>query len=489
MKVQVDRPLIENDRVSFRWTQSAPNPFQIANEFWFRYEGIDLTRFSSALFYEIFLALQMKVFAAYDEPVEIEFADPVSEWSFAYWQAFHNAFHVSVSPLSGDRNSPWRAPHLHQTIPESVAVFYGGGKDSLSTACLFHELYGPSNVVLIQCIAPIRPKRELAERLDLRQEGLMLRPARERLGVKTQRVWTDYLSLFVRSADDQRPEIELYAFAGLPALLHHRVPLATFSYDWTGYPVVRHDDGSTTFVNPDSRPEVFRAHRLHLQEALGIELAITNVTLLCSPWTAYRLVVERYPRAADLITSCTIAPIDQRWCYECRKCLAHALLAIRSGQIDDRFDYDRLFSDARLIERLIEFAASGIELGMDNNAPYSPFLCAEKSFQSICHVLAGIDSGPVKSRLSEHGYANLITLMALYGNRLFPHIEQMPVCVVPRLEFSDAGKIVALVAQHFEVVDVITARLSIGDQLVEFGLNQRMPTRMDSLTHIRASNG
>lgn len=56
MEVWVEKPLIERDTVTFRWTQSAPNPYQTENSFFYRYEGIDLTRFSVELFYEIFIA-------------------------------------------------------------------------------------------------------------------------------------------------------------------------------------------------------------------------------------------------------------------------------------------------------------------------------------------------------------------------------------------------------------------------------------------------
>jgi len=77
MRVEVARPEIAGETVVFRWTQSAPNPFQRKETFFFRYEGIDLTAFSTQLFYDVFLALQLKVFGTYDEPIEISFPEPL----------------------------------------------------------------------------------------------------------------------------------------------------------------------------------------------------------------------------------------------------------------------------------------------------------------------------------------------------------------------------------------------------------------------------
>jgi hypothetical protein len=76
MRVEVEPPSISGETVVFRWTQTEPNPFQHENAFSFRYEGIDLTRFSPLLFYEIFLGLQLKVFAAYRIPIDVVFPEP-----------------------------------------------------------------------------------------------------------------------------------------------------------------------------------------------------------------------------------------------------------------------------------------------------------------------------------------------------------------------------------------------------------------------------
>src|SRR6478609_6110447 len=109
MIVRVKPLEITGDTVRFAWEQSVPNSYQLANQFWFRYQDVDLARFEPYLFWEIFLALQLKVFAAYPEPVEIEFPGPLSRQVVAFWLAFHDADRVTISPTSErGTESPWR---------------------------------------------------------------------------------------------------------------------------------------------------------------------------------------------------------------------------------------------------------------------------------------------------------------------------------------------------------------------------------------------
>src|SRR3954464_10318450 len=108
MRVEVERPDVTGDAVRFRWTQSQLNPYQREDGFFIRYEGIDLTSFSVELFYEVFLALQVKVFAAFPERVELVFPAPLPKRSADFWLAFHNAGRVTITPLAKSAPySPW----------------------------------------------------------------------------------------------------------------------------------------------------------------------------------------------------------------------------------------------------------------------------------------------------------------------------------------------------------------------------------------------
>lgn len=136
MRVGVAPPQVAGDTVVFRWTQSEPNPFQAENSFCVRYEGIDLDRFATELFYEMFLGFQLRVFAGYGKNVEVFFPTPVPRPTVDFWTAYHEADLVSVTPIAEVASySPWNADVTPEP-PRRVGVFFGGGKDSMLTACL-----------------------------------------------------------------------------------------------------------------------------------------------------------------------------------------------------------------------------------------------------------------------------------------------------------------------------------------------------------------
>ena len=210
MKVWVEEPTISNDRVLFRWRQSEPNPFQRANEFFFRYEDIDLSRFSNHLFYEIFLGLQLKVFGGYNKPIELIFPEAVCSLSVDYWRTFHQADQVTVGPLSDiQKYEPMDRSFANHHKQQKAAIFYGGGKDSVLATGVLSEIFGAERVVLIQYVAPLKPYPKLAVMLEKRHEELMLQPIRKALGVSTQRVFSDYQANFLEAGYSLRPHLEL----------------------------------------------------------------------------------------------------------------------------------------------------------------------------------------------------------------------------------------------------------------------------------------
>jgi hypothetical protein len=264
VKVVVEEPAVDGDTVVFRWTQSEPNPYQAQNEFFFRYEGIDLAAFSPLLFYEIFLGLQLKVFAGYRRPVDLVFARPIPYRSAVYWRAFHDAEFVSISPIADAMvYSPWTKGASDSPRQRTAAVFFGAGRDSTATTCLLSEVYGPEEVLLVQYVIPFRPDPRLTERLANRQETLMLRPARERLGVATRSIWTDYLAQMHVGRHSTRPHAELFTLGALPLLLAWGVSLATFCIEWTGYAAFRNDSGGLRFRYARSRPETLATQSAH----------------------------------------------------------------------------------------------------------------------------------------------------------------------------------------------------------------------------------
>jgi hypothetical protein len=486
MRVDVERPAISGDTVVFRWIQSEPNPYQYDNTFFLRYKGLDLTRFSSNLFYELFLGLQLKVFASYDTPVDVVFPDPVPHPSVAYWRAFHNAKKVSITPIADVASySPWTSdPPEHRR--NSIGILFGGGKDSTLATCLFSEIYGADDVVLLQFVVPQQPGEKIANRMGQRQERLMLAPAREKLGVATQLAWTDYVAQHHRSSLTARPHLELFTVGLLPAMLAWGVSICTTSLPWTAYPFRRLAKERLWFRYPKSRPEMLATQSTHYRRVLGAGITLTNINLLFTTFTSYRLLTERYPDPFTRIVMCVAADVGRRWCYECYKCAEYALFGLALGIVDPRFDYDRFFTQSRYIRKVVAYIESGVELSVHGNAPWQSSFGSPTNYLVDCHAISKLSPALIADRVSPEALGNLLTLKAAFGNTAFPTFERIPAKAIELLGHAAARRIAEIAAAHLDVVDPLPGPFISGRTRVDYDFGVRMPTPTELLDHIRA---
>ena len=489
MEVWVEKPLIEGETVTFRWTQSVPNPYQTENSFFYRYEGIDLTRFSVELFYEIFLSLQLRVFSAYEEQVTVQFPTAVPTFTAEYWSAYHNAVNVSITPISASGGyCPWvDLPHL-VTRPRKAAVFFGGGKYSTLATCLFSEVYGAENVVLIQFVGPLRNDPRLTRYLEVRQEELMLKPARERLGVASQRGWTNYQAIFRKEGYPLRPHLELYTVGGLPALLAWGVETSTFTANWTIMSTERRRSGTWVYRYAPSRPGALSAQSAHYKATLGVPITVTNVGLPFHGLAAHLLLVTRYPETIDHIVPCTLAGVDQRWCYHCIKCVLFALSCMATKTKTADFDFDYFWRESNFVKRAMSIAESGADNSMLGNVPWSrAFLIGSRGYIMGCHLVAMIDLSNLPWEPSVNAMANLSTFHAMYGNTRFPEQEAIPRITLDLLGKELGSRLGAIVSEHLEIIDRIPHPTYSGSIPTEYTLEEPRAPRVAMLEHIRGS--
>jgi hypothetical protein len=487
MRVVVETPIVSGETVVFRWTQSEPNPFQYENTFSFRYEGIDLAVFSPLLFYEIFLGLQLRVFAAYRTPIEVVFPEPIPRPTLDFWRAFHDAERVTVTPVADVASySPWASGRAPERSQRSIGVFFGGGKDSTLATCLLSELYGPDEVVLLQFVIPQQPSVNVVARMEQRQEALMLAPAREHLGVATQLGWTDYVAQHHKSKLRARPHLELFTVGLLPAMLWWGVSICTPGLPWTAYPFRRRASGRLWFRYSKSRPEMLATQSTHYRHVLGAEVTLTNINLLFTTFTSYRLLTERYPDPFTRIVMCVAAGVEQRWCYNCFKCAEYALFGLAHGLVDDRFDYERFFRRSAYIRNAVRYIEGGVELSVHGNAPWHRGLGSPTNYLVDCHAISKISPSVIAGQLSAAALGNLMTLKAAFGNRAFPTFECIPAKAIDLLGHDAARRIAALASEHLEIVDPLPGPFISGETEVEYDFGVRMPTKTERLAHIKA---
>lgn len=485
MKVWVETPTVAGDTVHFRWRQSEPNRFQARNDFFFRYEEVDLAIFAAPLFIEMFLALQLKVFAAYREPVEVTFSEPVPAPSIAYWTAFHRAEQVTIGPVADAPGyQPLRRAPRHPERRRRAAVFFGGGKDSSVTAALFGEIYGNDQVALVQYIGPLRQDAKLAAAMELRQENVMLRPARDNLGYATQKIWTDYQAIFKSDGYHARPHVELYTAGALPTLIDHGIEVSSFGYARTDYPILPLPGGGRKYLYPMSRPEVLATQTAHYQRALGLDHTLTNLTFLFPNIVNFRLLLARYPAAFAQIVGCTQAGPTAPWCFRCGKCFLYAVYSVFSGAIDPNFDYETAFTLSIDARRWLAYAESGVELTVYGNAPWHSDLMYPVIYTVLCHIFANIDIGLLKGRVSQEAVNNLHVFQALFGNHQFPNTHLLAAEVADFLGGPLTHRVQAIAAEHFPLVDRLPGPVLQGNTETIIDYQTRMPTPTALVEHI-----
>jgi hypothetical protein len=283
-----------------------------------------------------------------------------------------------------------------------------------------------------------------------------------------------------------RPHLELYTAGFLPALLHWGVSFLTTSFPWSAFPHRVLDDGTVWFRYKKSRQETLADQSRHYLRTFGAELTLTNLNLLFTTFSAYRMLAERYIDALSNIVMCAAASPDNRWCYQCNKCAEYALFGLANGIYDPRFDYDLLFGRSRYVTTVVEYVASGVGRSVFGNAPWRTFFGTATNYLIDCHAIAQIAPETIAYRLGGDALANLSSLKAAFGNRSFPSAVQIPGSAVELLGHETARRAAAIAGEHFDIVDPVPGPFLTGAEPVAYDFNFRMTPETRQLAHIQA---
>jgi hypothetical protein len=488
MKVWVETPHIDRDRVLFRWRQSEPNPYQLANEFFFRYEGIELSGFSNQLFYEIFLAQQLRVFAGYSKPIEITFPEPVSSRSIDFWRAFHDANEIAIGPVAdSEQYQPRTVPNPTFRAPKKAAIFYGGGKDSVLALGMLTEIFGDDRVLLIQYVAPMTPTAGSFAMHEARQETMMLEPARAARNVTTQRVYTDFVANFTEAGLPLRPNRQLYTAGALPAMIAWGTEYCTVGDTRHDFPILPGPNGTRNYLFPRARPEMHTALSTHYRRVLGFDHTVTNINFPFTTSQDAALIHKRYPELMPIAVMCTRGNANQLFCYHCTKCLNWALYALAAGFVDPRMDYDRVLTEPVTVKRFVDYAQRGAELTQHGNAPwYKTLTNFPQTIQPVCHSLATGDPELLNGRIGAQARANLYTMIAMFGNTRFENHEIVHQDAIDLTGVDLVKRVGKLAAEHFPVKAKLPEPWIHGDVDAIIDFQTRMPHAVFELPHIRA---
>jgi hypothetical protein len=281
--------------------------------------------------------------------------------------------------------------------------------------------------------------------------------------------------------------LELFTAGSLPVLAESGVRWSSFGSTRTDYPILDRGGGKRRYVFARSRPEMLATQSAHYQRALGLDHTVTNINFPYTTVMDTQFLHDRYPELFPLATMCTFTSENKRFCHECAKCLNYALYALAAGYVDPCFDYDRVLSSSPALLPLIGYAESGVELSHHGNAPWKKGLTNPSVFQAICHALAKCDPDRLNGRIGSRARANLLVLLALFGNQSFANQQSVAMDVVnfPRVDL--VRRIGALAAEHFPIVDRLPGPWIYGDGESIIDFTTRMPTATERLPHLQGA--
>ena len=453
--VTIASPRVLGDAVTFAWEQSARNPHQPNSHWFMQYPGLDLTAFAPELLLEVFLALQLKVWATHRGRVEIRLPFPIPQWSAAFWCAYHRATNLDIHPLADDRAiDPWPggASGLHPTYDH--VVFFGGGKDSAAAASLLAEIGGPERTLLLSAIAPHEPGR-MAEKLVRRRiVEFIHQPVSAATGLPTAHVRTDYLANMRPGTGRPLPFLEFYHAGTLPLLVARGARYTTFGHARNEYLAI-----SPAGVPPaphrwSGRPETIAAIGAHWSRAYGLDLTPLSACFPLNTIAHHVLLARRYPRMYQSFVSC---PGHARpWCLDCIKCFRHGLATLAAGVPTPHVASDTILRGQ--VARDLLAASAAHDPAASRYLPHPTLATNFNHLADSMSMLAMITPTAIRSTLSLDATRRLETLRAHYDGDFLPQNLQVPRTALAMLPEPLRAPMTAILAAELDIVDDIPDR-------------------------------
>ncbi|MCM3443781.1 hypothetical protein [Metabacillus halosaccharovorans] len=422
IQVYLETPKIEYDTVYFEWNISKPLPYLKKNNFYIKYENIDLTCLPLDVFWNGILGIMIPILKISQEEVMLIFPEPVSSRVAETWINYHNAEGITIVPLIDKQ--PFTLPDGYVSNEKyDAGILFGGGKDSSYALSVISEIYNLSKTLLISYVFPL--DTGLIDEIHKRRDNLMLEPMKKDLGVKVQKIITDFRTTLKNQETSNKIHIELYSSTILPVLLKYQFSLLSFSYEFNLYWNRYYDSNQIRFNFLRSRPEYNEYISERTNSVFHTNLQLRNFNYYISEIAGFKVLVNRYPEMLKYLLMCesTTDP-TKKWCHRCHKCAEYVLYSLYFQYEQKEIDVDEFFTSSHYITKALKDSENLPILESENgNFAWTSSIFSRAHFQSYCHIIASIDVESVKEKTSEQGFNNFMELRNRYGNKKYPYQE------------------------------------------------------------------
>lgn len=416
--------------MTFSWDQSAENTLQRRNDWYINYHGVALGRMDRRLLYDVLLSLQLRVWCAMAEEVEVVLTEPVGRITLDFWTAYFGLSGVSFTGAVDDteRYDPGR-PRLLRRLGRAerghdVAVTFGGGKDSSLAQQALLEQRRRRDVLLLHVVQHFWLNVRASRRVVWRSLLTIVAPNLLRHRNPVQVVSTNYMAVLRRSSAPT-PHINLYVAGMLPALIQRGVHQVVFSRTAQGFRVTSDPDGALVFSNPSGRPERLAHLRRYYAHVLGWDLHSESTHRAITEFVSFGTILRRYPRTFASMVMCTRTRDRVRFCHDCPKCLEFALLGLAHGLVAADLDYDRLFTSPTVTTLVTRARQLQGRRAWHGAGPYVSEIGTKSHFSTWCHTLHLIDPHSARISLGPQAREHLVLLKKTWGQVPFPAVAQL----------------------------------------------------------------
>ncbi|ARP44276.1 hypothetical protein CV632_12240 [Geobacillus thermodenitrificans] len=470
------KPKIEGDTVYFSWSFSRDPRIFKKNEFYIKYDGLDIHHIDSSFFYEIFIGLMIPVLKEIDKEYLILLPEEIDNDIVNFWLSYNEADNIKVFPTN---HFPMKVNDIK--CEKKLGILFGGGKDSLFSYYLSKEIFDPSELLVISYVFPLDHSR--LKDLDIRRENFALKKIRE-AGVSVQKIYTNFRSVFAKYSYFNSIHTSFYYLTSYPLYVKYGLRYLTYSYELTHYwNYNQHQQKYFHFKK--SRPEFDLFVSNYMQQRLGSAFQVYNSNYLISENQAFQLLKERYSAVNEIMMCEAVIDTKHKWCKKCYKCGEFALYSLSYKHESPDFDLDEFLQTSDFIQKLLSKAAAGAEYrNSDGNVMWFEGLVSPMHFMSFCHIVNSIDVQYWSEKLSAKSIEILKQLKEWFGNKEYRQLEKYSLPALKQLKLPFEKQIKEILNEHVSYSNDRVIEVFYGNQKTKIDFDLQYPIKLENRNSI-----
>ncbi|MCT4595564.1 MAG: hypothetical protein N4A57_15050 [Anaeromicrobium sp.] len=468
--VKVQYPEIKRDTVRFFWHTNKTISLFKKNDFYFKYEGLNIEKFPIEVYWNTFLALMVPMFNICKEDVLFIFPHSIPSFMAETWINFHNASKITIFPLSDKPSIELKTNGDNSN--SKVGTLFGGGKDSGCTFSILSEIYGIKDILLISYV--FGHDKYSINKFDNRRENLLLNPLKKDFNVKIQKIISDFQSILTNESHIYSPHTALFTGTVLPVIIKYNISLLTHSNEFINYTTGYYNSNVTKFNFRRSRPEYDNYLSQRINSFFKTHVSINNLSYAISDFVAFKILAKRYPHILKYIMMCeTTGNPNIKWCGNCYKCAKYVYYSLYTGHEQYDIDIDYFFSKSSYIKNILK-NTKDLKPAENGNYPWHPSIGYSEGFN---HIIASINPKDVRKRTSQRGYRNFLILKYRYGNKKFPIYESFIQPAFKKLSLPFSKEIEEIITTHCPAIKDIPKYFIIENikTTIDYNLNCHIP--------------